>query len=175
VGTDAEHWIREQWNNYHPEILLPLAEASAHCLPFEEGFERVVQALEGFSARELNTGCFALAHFRSPRTLEWIEAHQELAQTDTWGRLAALSRLSWPKAKQWLARGRPLSHVALAALQTYQRPDATRLTKWYKPVLENPASVEEMNAVLEAYLERDSVPNVRNRVRSIQKQWQMDQ
>ena len=39
--------------------------------------------------------------------------------TDDWGRLAAQSRMSWPAARAWLERGRPLSLIALDALLCY--------------------------------------------------------
>jgi hypothetical protein len=62
---------------------------------------------------------------------------------------------------------RPLSHVALSALQACHRYDTAQLKK-RRPVLEGAAPVEEMSAVLDAYLQRDPVPNVRRRVHLLQ-------
>jgi hypothetical protein len=171
LGPVAADWIRSRWSHYspYPRVFLPLAEASACCLPFGEAFRRVSKALEGKSAKDLMSDCFALAYFRSPKTLEWIETHKALAHTEHWGRLAALSRFSWPKAVQWLEQGPPLSRVALAAIcecHEYKTP----LTRRYKPVLESTAPADEMRAVLDAYLLRDPIPAVQDRVQRV-KEW----
>jgi hypothetical protein len=65
----------------------------------------------------------ALEHCRTPAALDWIErtiAQPKLA-APFWGELAAKSVLPWPRAQQWLALGRPLSLVALDALQVIAR------------------------------------------------------
>jgi hypothetical protein len=168
VGTTAESWVRGRWEgHYRIEVLKPLAQATAACLPFEEGWSRVTAKLEEMDARDLRDSIFALCYFRSPRAVDWMEAHRDRASTDAWGMVAALSRFSWPRAVAWLEAGRPLSHVALAALQGcfYHY---SLLSKRLQPVLEEPAPVEKMVAVLNAHAAaRDNVPNVRGRVGSI--------
>jgi hypothetical protein len=178
LGSVAEDWIRDCWDQFHPANFQALAEASAGCLPFNEAFERVTSALEGKTANEIAADCFALAYFRSPRTLQWMEAHPERIDahrarrdTDFWGRVAALSRFSWSRAVQWLQRGAPLSYVALAAIETCYHYN-TLLTMRYRPVLESPAPTDEMIKVLDSFLAIDPLPYVRNRVEGIKKLWQ---
>jgi hypothetical protein len=170
VGPPAATWVRQRWSHYRPELLSALAVASAGCLPFEEGWGRVTEKLRGRTGVELKQESFALAWFRSPAALDWIEENAALASYESWGRLAAASRFSWPRARGWLDRGRPLSLVALAALEACFRHD-TPFLKHSAPTLEDPAPVEEMVAALDAYLVRDSVPNTRNRVQALRARW----
>ena len=163
LGPFAAGWIRERWE---PEYLWSesfgwLAAATAACLPFEEGWKRVTDQL-ALWPHEVQ----ALACFRSPRTFDWMEENRIGTSTDAWGRIAALSHFTWNRARSWLEMGRPLSHVALAAIQACQYHD-TMITKKVAPVLEEPATVEEMVTTLNNYYTRDPVANVRKRVASI--------
>ena len=170
LGATAGVWVRGQWAQYPPDALVALAEASAACLPFEEGFARVSAALEGVPAALLPDRCHALAFFHSPQTLNWMEAHPRLVLDDAWGEVAALSHFSWARAERWLAKGRPLSIRALHALAACYYYDTPALTKDH-PTLEEPASVSDMSAVLDDYLRRDDTPDVRRRVNAIKRFW----
>jgi hypothetical protein len=85
---------------------------------------------------------------------------------ESWGRVAAQSHFSWPRAVRWLAQGRPFSHIALFAIQACYHYDTVPLPK-HRPVLEEAAPVEEMRQRLEAYYAVDHVPRVRNLVQNI--------
>jgi hypothetical protein len=166
LGPAAADWIRSRWKDHSPEAFSQLARTSAYCLPFDEAFERITQALEELAPSERADNCYALAALRSLRVLDWIEAHQAPAKRDVWGRLAAVSRFSWPKAVAWLEQGPPLSREALAAIEACYRYDTIDLKRW-RPMLEQPASAEEMSAVLDAYLLKDDTPRVRQRVERV--------
>jgi len=170
LGKVAQAWVREQWANNPPRAYHSLAEATAACLPFEEGFTRVSVALEGLSIKELSDHCHAFAPFRSRLTLDWMEAHEGLIVHDAWGRVAAQSHFSWSRAESWLARGRPLSLRALYAIISCYHYDTIPL-KEVQPKLEEQALLPEMVAVLDDYLQEDPVPNVRRRVEVIKGFW----
>ena len=87
------------------------------------------------------------------------------------GRLAAVSNLKWERVVKWLTSGRPLSLVALDALIAcwhYNTPILIR----FAPKLLEPAPVDEMNATLDDYLDRDPVPRVRKAVLAIRVNWE---
>jgi hypothetical protein len=170
LGPSAAGWIRDRWNKEQGPAIEMLAVATAYCLPSEEGFARVTELLERTSVKEQRSYCHALAHFRLPCTLEWMEAHPALADPDYWGRVAALSQFSWPKAARWLDQGYPLSHVALAALQACYWYDTIFLQR-HRPILLDAAPIEEMTARLDSYYHSDPVPRVRRWLENIQKQW----
>lgn len=171
LGREAEQWIRKRWQEYHPATFIALSAASASCLPLEEGFDRVVQVLASMPSREVRNACHALAAFRTEKALDWLEGHVSPPVTDTWGRLAAVSQLSWPRVEAWLERGHPLSLVALDALKICARPD-TLLLQRLVPKLRAPASQEEMTARLLEYTAEDAAPRVRQSVAMIIEQWE---
>ncbi|MFL5733120.1 MAG: hypothetical protein ACJ78Q_07935 [Chloroflexia bacterium] len=176
LGSAARDWVRERWDHWRPETLFTLCHATAGCLPFEEGYNRVVQALMDVPPQELPVQSLALAWFRSEKTLDWLEDHTDYMVNnwghvaDTWGRLAALSNLSWQRASAWLELGRPLSLVALDALKATFHYD-TGLLYRFKPKLAHPAPVEEMAARLRDYAEIDPVLRVEQAVEEIIGEW----
>lgn len=170
-GSVAASWVRQQWAQYLPETFYLLSEATEACLPFEEGFARVSDALEGLPVTVLAARCHALARFRSRRTLDWMETHESLMLDDAWGNVAALSHFSWSRAESWLAKGRPLSLRALQAIISCYDYDTFPL-KEALPKLEEQASAREMIAVLDDYLLHDPVANVQRRVEAIKGYWQ---
>lgn len=176
LGASAEEWIRERWEKWKPETFLSLAQATAKCLPLAEGFQRITQVLDNETTLSRlqqyhegrNTWCHAFAPFHSRRTLDWMELHPALINHEDWGRVAAQSHFSWPRAVKWLEQGRPLSHIALFAIYACYRYDTAPL-KTQQPILEEAASVDEMLQRLTNYYETDSVPRVQNLVRGISK------
>src|SRR6185436_11112794 len=109
-------WLREPEPFRDEVAFVAWANAVAACLPGEEGFARVTDALASMNGNKPSLFLSALGEFRSERALAWIEANVREDVTVDWGRLAALSRLDWPRAVRWLRTGRPLSLVALDAL-----------------------------------------------------------
>jgi hypothetical protein len=156
-------FVRYVWGDYPATVSLPaLAQASAACLPFREGFSRVTAALaqqDGSHKRDLMS---SLGYFHSPEALDWIEQHIFEPITEAWGDLAAASRLDWPRAERWFESGRPLSLVAIDALAAIIRPQSP-LLRAYRPRLHQPPTHERFRHVLSAYAERDRVPRVQQR------------
>jgi hypothetical protein len=127
LGEAAQDWVRERWACYSPETLYSLACATARSLPFAEGFTRVTAVLETRTARDLSLDCYAFAPFQTAEVLDWMETHPELIVHENWGRLAALSHMTWGRADAWLELGRPLSLRALEALILCHRYDTVLL------------------------------------------------
>jgi len=156
----AADFVRHAWSHFPETVpLSSLSKASASCLPFREGFDRVVAALEALPDKSKREAMFCLGSFHSPEALDWIERHIFPPITDAWGSLAADSELDWPRAERWLSSGRPLSHVALAALEAIirQRPKGA-----YLPRLHQTPSQQALRNALSAYAALDPVPRVLN-------------
>ncbi|WP_431258315.1 hypothetical protein ACQ86G_27970 [Roseateles chitinivorans] len=164
LGSSAESLVRRAWAEYPDGIVFwSLVQASAACLPFEEGFARAENALAGMPDRTRRDRFSALAHFRSPRALRWIELNAAEPTVEAWGRLAAASAFSWPKAEEWLHAGRPLSLIAIDALLAIAEPQ-TPFLRDQRPSLGAPASAFDARKVLEAVAVADPVPRVKQRI-----------
>lgn len=78
LGESGRDFVDAAWKRYPDSIdLRPLAHATAACLPHEEGFDRVADALAALDGRQRGETFPALAYFRSQRSLEWIERNVE--------------------------------------------------------------------------------------------------
>ncbi|MHA3774781.1 hypothetical protein ACXR0O_24935 [Verrucomicrobiota bacterium sgz303538] len=155
--------VRYAWGDYPAAVGLHcLAEASAACLPFREGFDRVTAALAQLDGAQKRDMISALGYFHSTEALDWIEQNVFVPITETWGYLAAASRIDWHRVERWLGHGRPLSLVAIDALAAIVRPRTPFLQK-YGPGLHNPPTADQFKQVLLAYAERDNVPRVQQR------------
>lgn len=178
LGSVAADWIREEWQYHTFENLENYAECLARCLPLSEGFYYYTSVLDHIEDPHiLSAKIRGLIDFQSELGLDWIEKniHRVSNISDAWGQLAVASQFDWPRAKQWLEAGRPLSLVALDALAncrvTAQTVNSTLwLTKNPQRLL-HPDSVENMNAALNAYLAQDCVPRVRKCIALIQDSW----
>jgi hypothetical protein len=156
-------FVRYAWGDYPASVSLPaLAQASAACLPFREGFDRVTGALAGQEGPQKRDLMFSLGYFHSPEALDWIEQHIFEPITEAWGYLAAASELDWPRIERWFRRGRPLGLVAIDALAAIVRPQSPFLRE-YGPRLAQPPTPERFRQVLSAYAEQDRVPRVQQR------------
>jgi len=92
LGPEGASVTRRAWQVAPTRGLLwSLAEAAAACLPLAEGFKLVTDALNAMPEKERRKRFAALAHFRSPMTLDWIEAEASEPTSDAWGDLAAAS------------------------------------------------------------------------------------
>lgn len=161
VGPAAAALMRRAWGSEAKGGLQSaLFRASAACLPFDEGFGLARGELVALEGQALVEAMRGLAWFRSPATLDWIEARAQAPVKEDWGRLAAASGLDWPRARDWLLRGRPLSLVALDALFEIAEPQ-TPLLKSFAPMLHAPPPASELEAELSRYAKLDDVPRVR--------------
>ncbi|WP_233516069.1 hypothetical protein [Janthinobacterium sp. BJB426] len=108
----------------------------------------------------------ALAHFRSTKSLGWIEAHASESTSEAWGYLAAASKFNWPKGEEWLKAGRPLSLIAVDALLAIANP-RTPFLRRIGPVLENQPSEQGLRYAVEALMKADPAPRVMQRARAL--------
>jgi hypothetical protein len=164
LGAPAAGLVRQAWQTWTEDgTFWSLVHASAACLPFREGFALTVNAWEAVPDKARRNDFLALAYFRSPEVLDWIERHAGEPVTDTWGALAARSGFSWNKAEDWLNRGRPLNLIAIDALLEIAVPQ-THLLKSVHPELVGPADGQAMAVALRQAAENDPVPRVRQRI-----------
>jgi hypothetical protein len=159
----AAPWVRAQYERAcDHNVLFSWAEAAARCLPHPEGLHKTVDALLAYSGHELRERKGALTWFRSPAVLDWIERHAPNANiTADWGRLAALSDLTWSRVEAWLSRGRPLSLVALDALTEFiPTPGQAPIVKRLQPKLKGCPDSLTLTRALQAYMAADTAPRV---------------
>lgn len=157
VGPAAAELVRSAWGEEDRLGLVFLAGASAACLPFREGFDRVRAAVDALDVKDVRQQMLYFHDFHTPEVLDWIEARLSSPVTVDWGRLAAASMLDWPRAERWLSSGRPLSLVALDALVAIATPGALGE---YSPRLHHPSDARTLQSTLTAYAQRDDVPRV---------------
>jgi hypothetical protein len=165
-GEAGAGFIRYCWGDYPNIDLIALAEASAACLPFREGFDKVSSSLDKIEGSRKRDSMAALSYFRSTETLDWIEKAIFEPITENWGYLAAASNLDWHRVESWLATGRPLSLVAIDALRSIVRPMSPFLRE-LSPVLRDRPTKETFSAVLTDYMKRDPVPRVQQRIEGL--------
>jgi hypothetical protein len=173
LGNVAASWVRALAAQGTADSNIALMWAAAACLPPDEARAIAEDALASIPPERLAHECLVLAQFRSPEVLEWIERNVHEPFTSRWGDLAAASPMTWDLVKKWLARGRPLSLIALDALAACNgpRPNQSPLIRELKPRLRNPASIEEMDAYLQAHALIDPSPRVKKSVNFIQGGW----
>lgn len=173
LGSYAEGWVQQQWNERKENELLIFTPALAACLPFHDAFEIVINEVEQSDDKSITYNSYALLYFQSSRTLLWIEKVKDRIKnvSSTWGVLAAASKFDWQTAKKWLDDGRPLSLIALDAL-IYCTTIGERLNqplslREHPQTLIDAARPEDIANTLTAYLEKDRVPRAKGAVRQI--------
>jgi hypothetical protein len=163
----AEEFTRYAWGDYPTKVdLQSLAQASAACLPFREGFDRVVAAVCSHEGARKRDAASCLCYFHTTETLDWIEQNICEPITESWGYLAAASQFDWLRAESWLKRGRPLSLVAIDALLAIARPQSSFL-RAHKPRLIQPPTPARFNELLMEYAAKDHVPRVQQRTETL--------
>ncbi|MEZ5428296.1 MAG: hypothetical protein R2747_18650 [Pyrinomonadaceae bacterium] len=178
LGNFAEDWVRKEWPLHTDEDFTIFAEMLAHCLPSEESFDYLTDELDKItSASKLNEYLDCLAFLQTEKSLDWIENNIYRMQnlSSSWGLVAASSKFSWKRAKKWLDQGRPLSLIALDALQFCAvTEDSWGSSPWFREnpqKLLNPDKIENMNKVLADYLQNDDVPRTRGLIGYITESW----
>jgi hypothetical protein len=161
--AEGRAFVRHVWDSYQDcGSFWALAGATAACLPEEEGFPLVTGALATMPEKERRQLFGALAHFRSTRSLDWIEKHVSEPAVDAWGYLAAASNLSWPRVDKWLKAGRPLSLIAVDALLAIAHP-RTLFLRRTRPVLLNSPAEQDLRDAIEGLMKADPAVRVTQR------------
>jgi hypothetical protein len=144
------------------------AATAAKCLPRKEMLELTWDMIARSDGLALKDAANALEHCRTPAAFGWIERTigQPKLVAPFWGELAAKSGLSWPRARRWLACGRPLSLVALDALQAIARLRDTK-SEFNDVRLAEVADRVDVVDALRAYAAKDDVPRVSRAVTTI--------
>jgi len=166
LGPVAADWIRELWNNYSEELLYPLSLATATSLSTKEGLHNVLTRLDIINEKDLPIVAFScLYRFCSSDVLDWIE-ETCTEFNDNWGRLAAVSHPTWDRMKDWLNKGRPLSLVALDAMENCIKNFGDPIIEKISPKVTG-LDTNNLEQVLTAYYQKDAVPRVKRKVEEI--------
>lgn len=166
LGPVAADWVRGQFERSRKgRELYVWAEAAAKCLTAPEGLRLTIDALAQLESRQLQDQLVSLIWFQSTKALDWIEGNVPSANvTESWGRLASRSDLSWPRVQAWLSKGRPLSLVALDALkECIPRKNASRDEMEPRPVIRDCPERSAICQQLEVYMAADAAPRVTQR------------
>lgn len=160
LGSKAEDWIRSRWaSGTRAPLLHPFLRAAAACMPHSEAIPMALAAVEQSGMPDLSVPALTLAHFRSPKVVDWIEGVATSPVSERWGLLAARSGLSWATASRWLLKGRPMSLVAMDAMGILMREE--RGVRQYMLGMMNDAPPNDLIlAHLREYALRDPVPRV---------------
>lgn len=162
IGDLAADWVRELWDNYDEEYLLPLSWATAGSIPITEGgLSLVLDKLQMVNEKELPLFAFScLYRFRSNEVLDWIESYSRITFHDSWGRLAAVCFPQWEQMRKWLDLGRPLSLIALDTMANCVLDGNDYHVERFNPKISglNDCDIE---TVLNDYYQKDTVARVR--------------
>lgn len=167
-------WTLSMWDRLHYRLLdRTLPEHTRKVLPEEQAFEVASNALGRVPEKELGAiAMHVLCVFRSARPLDWMETHAPpVVAPGDWGFLAALPEFSWQRAESWLARGRPLSLIALDALRNLAGESESPIVREAKPTLLSAPALSVAEDVLRAFAAKDSVPRVERAVAYILENW----
>lgn len=163
IGVEDEPaFLREQWRTLHHALFLRIAERTREIFSEEEAFTLIQMALNRIPPPALGTqALFLLYPFRTNRTLDWIEQHPPEVVSEDWGRLAALSEVTWPRLQEWLEQGRPLSLIALDTLTNFSGQSKSPVIQKLVPQLLEPVSSESALKIVTNYSISDPAPRVK--------------
>ena len=161
LGAEGAGLIRDNWEKFaSTQAFSGIAFAASRCLPLEEAHGKVTKILAGMDSRDRFPPKQILQWFETQLNLDWIEENAHPPVDSSWGLLAASSKFDWERAKRWLSLGRPLSLVALDALDWC-------VCGGRKPPLLNPPSSRELISVLQDYLAKDNVRRVKEQIHKL--------
>ena len=151
----AAHWIQERQGAVILHGFASWTYACVCCLPANEAlmrFDEKLKTMTGWMCWEAKN---VLGDLRNPIVLEWIETNIREPVEASWGRLAALSQLSWPKVLKWLKSGYPLSLVALDAMNACWNYGTAQLKRSRPKILDCP-SIHEMTEEINIFSARNT-------------------
>lgn len=161
LGSKAEEWVRSRWaSGSRPPLLHSFMRAAAACMPHNEAIPMALAAVEQSGMSDLSVPALSLAHFRSPKVIDWIDGMATSPISNRWGLLAARSGLSWATATKWLDKGRPMSLVAMDAMGVIMRPEHGERPSMFDMTMDDAPPNDMILARLREYALRDPVPRV---------------
>ena len=171
--AESYDWIKEEWQTRRNNELQIFAEPISNSFETEEAFEVITQELESRDDKYLGENISALLYLQSPKVLKWIEKVQNRIGNvnSQWGQLAASSKFDWDTATSWLESKRPLSLIALDALNfCTTRGKRLNQSLWMRklnPSLLNSPKTDLIATKLKEYESVDNVPRTRNTINKI--------
>jgi len=178
LGGQAYAWVKYQLScSEEPARVLAFAYALSRCFPAAEANAHILSALSTLSEKALAEHVTCLCYLAGETPLDWLETRGPSITTvgGSYGVAAAALGITWERVNRWLHAGRPLSLIALDALVNCSTTRETQNTSlWLRehpPHLQAPIAVEKMEAVLQEYVSRDSVPRTKNALRFIREHW----
>jgi hypothetical protein len=166
-------WTLHLWETLHYRVLQGVVDELRDVLPDDEAYEVALRTLERVPREDLSElALFLLYPFRTPRTLDWMEARSSaLDASDNWAYLASVSEFNWRRAESWLGRGRPLSLIALDALSDMDGTSESPIVEEINPKLLEPEPFGWVAKILRDYAEVDRSPRVERAVKAILAKW----
>jgi hypothetical protein len=164
IGQTAADWMREIWARLaskNSDLLGYAVKTAAASLSKDEAFALARAWLESTSDQaERKSRLQAFGNLHHEGTIQLLEQWWAVAPpgeaTIGWGTIAALSEMKWPDIRRWLDSGRPLSLIALNALEQYV---ANGLPPGYRR-----PSAQEYDEALEACRIKDPAPRASSAV-----------
>ena len=163
-------FLQQQWKTKPIYGFVSLAEQTRESLTLDQGRKLALLGMKRVVQKKLHNELVVLEFFPTEANLTWIESYICDPITVDWGRLAAISGLTWSRVEQWLDRGRPFNLIAIDALICCYQYDSQHL-ETYRPKLLKPVSRSTMTARLRTAIEEDPVPRVEKRVHDILANW----
>lgn len=171
--SESYDWIKKEWKSRRNNELQIFAEPISNSFESREAIEVITKELESRDDKYLGDNISALLYLQSPMVLNWIEKVQNRINNvnSQWGQLAASSKFNWDRANSWLQSGRPLSLIALDALN-FCTTKGKRLNQslWMRklnPTLLNSPKSDLIANKLKEYEIKDNVPRTRNTINRI--------
>ena len=138
----------------------------------DEAFEIITNEIEKVEDIYINDFINALNYIQDTKVLIWIEENKSKIKNISlsWGQVAASSNFDWNFAKKWISQGRPLSLIALDALDFCTSQKRENQSLWMRelnPKLKKFENLEIIAQTLNEYSKIDNTPRVKNKVKKI--------
>lgn len=131
-------------------------------------FDFITRNLDQCENRYLNDLIGGLNYLQTEKSLDWIEANSNriINISQSWGHVAASSKLTWNRIVSWLLKGRPLSLIAIDGMMfcttVGERQNQSPWMRDLNPRIPNLPEYNEVEAVLKEYLDSDNVFRTRS-------------
>lgn len=139
----------------------------------EEAYEIIKNELNLLENKYLNECLGAFNYIQYEKCLDWIEENISKTENVTlsWGHLAAISKFNWRRAEKWIDSGRPLSLVALDAINfcttTGEKLNMSVMMQEINPKIIDHPKHEIIAEKVQEYKTKDPSPRVKRIVNNI--------
>ena len=155
------------------DLFLLRAEEISNTKTTDDAFEIITKELLTIENKYINECLQGLNYLQSDKSLQWIE--DNISRTENiilnWGYLAGISKFNWKIAEKWLNSGRPLSLVALDAINFCttkgERLNQSLMMREINPKMIDNPNLEVIAKKISEYHKEDNSPRVKRVVNSI--------